>query len=73
MSPNEFVKMGDATNLVIIFAGELLKMAETLIRMGGLQPSDIIQGYEKALDFAMETMKCWCTYFLDSSLTDLKK
>lgn len=54
--------MGDATNLVIIFAGELLKMAETLIRMGGLQPSDIIQGYEKALDFTMETLKCWCTY-----------
>jgi len=37
--------MGDATNFVLIFAGELLKMAEPLLVMG-LHPSEVIQGYE---------------------------
>ena len=49
--------MGDATNLVIVFTGELLKMAENLIRMGGLQPSDIIQGYEKAQTYAQKVLE----------------
>eukprot|EP01017_Pseudomicrothorax_dubius_P004049 TRINITY_DN1072_c0_g2_i10.p1 TRINITY_DN1072_c0_g2~~TRINITY_DN1072_c0_g2_i10.p1 ORF type:complete len:541 (+),score=198.85 TRINITY_DN1072_c0_g2_i10:156-1778(+) len=39
---------GDATNLVISFAGELLNQAEGLIRMG-LHSSQIILGYEAAL------------------------
>ena len=39
--------MGDATNLVLIFAGELLKKAEHLIVMG-LHPNDVLQGYELA-------------------------
>ncbi|KIJ37599.1 hypothetical protein M422DRAFT_81515, partial [Sphaerobolus stellatus SS14] len=38
-------EMGDATNFVLIFAGELLKMAEPLLVMG-LHPSEVIQGYE---------------------------
>ena len=37
--------MGDATNLVLILAGELLKKAEPLLIMG-LHPSEVIQGYE---------------------------
>ena len=41
--------MGDATNLVLIFAGELLKRSEHLLTMG-LHPSDVIQGYEMALE-----------------------
>lgn len=49
-------EMGDATNLVIVLAGELLKKAEELIRMG-LKTSDIIQGYEKALDFTLKTIE----------------
>lgn len=49
-------EMGDATNLVIVFAGELLKKAEELIRMG-LKTSDITQGYEKAQDFALQTLE----------------
>lgn len=49
-------EMGDATNLVIVLAGELLKKAEELIRMG-LKTSDIVQGYEKALDFALKTIE----------------
>lgn len=40
--------MGDATNLVLILAGELLKRAEGLLVMG-LHPSEIIQGYEMAV------------------------
>jgi chaperonin GroEL (HSP60 family) len=39
--------MGDATNLVIILAGELLKKAEHLLVMG-LHPSEVIKGYELA-------------------------
>ncbi|KAF3144632.1 T-complex protein 1 subunit theta [Orbilia oligospora] len=50
-------ELGDATNLVIVLAGELLTMAENLIRMGGLQPSDIIQGYTKAQLFAQKTLE----------------
>jgi T-complex protein 1 subunit theta len=40
--------MGDATNLVLILAGELLKRSEHLLTMG-LHPSDVILGYEMAL------------------------
>ncbi|KAF3906670.1 hypothetical protein ABW20_dc0109961 [Dactylellina cionopaga] len=50
-------ELGDATNLVIVLAGELLTMAENLIRMGGLQPSDIIQGYTKAHIFAQKALE----------------
>jgi len=39
--------MGDATNTVLIFAGELLKKAEHLLVMG-LHPSEVIKGYELA-------------------------
>ncbi|TFK50907.1 T-complex protein 1 [Heliocybe sulcata] len=40
-------EMGDATNMVIMLAGELLKKAEHLLVMG-LHPSEIIRGYELA-------------------------
>ncbi|KAK6341226.1 T-complex protein 1 subunit theta [Orbilia brochopaga] len=50
-------ELGDATNLVMVLAGELLTMAENLIRMGGLQPSDIIQGYAKAEKFAQKALE----------------
>lgn len=49
-------EMGDATNLVIVFAGELLKKAEELLRMG-LKTSDIVNGYEKAQGFALKTLE----------------
>ncbi|KAJ8610974.1 hypothetical protein MRB53_038187 [Persea americana] len=42
-------EMGDATNLVIIFAGELLKKAEELLRMG-LKSSDVGIGAELEVD-----------------------
>lgn len=44
---------GDATNLVITFAGELLAQAEELIKQG-LHPSQIVSGYEAAL---VDTMR----------------
>lgn len=49
-------EMGDATNLVIVLAGELLKKAEDLLRMG-LKTSDIVTGYERAQKFALEALE----------------
>ncbi|OJA15597.1 hypothetical protein AZE42_13277, partial [Rhizopogon vesiculosus] len=40
-------EMGDATNMVIILAGELLKKSENLLVMG-LHPSEVIKGYQLA-------------------------
>ncbi|KAF9872610.1 T-complex protein 1 [Colletotrichum karsti] len=49
-------EMGDATNLVIVLAGELLRKAEDLLRMG-LKTSDIVTGYERAQKFALDTLE----------------
>lgn len=49
-------EMGDATNLVIIFAGELLRKAEDLLRMG-LKTSDIVIGYERAQKLALDALE----------------
>jgi len=48
-------EIGDCTNLVIIFCGELLTQAEGLLRMG-LHPSDIIRGFEGAMDKVIEVL-----------------
>ncbi len=48
-------EVGDGTNFVIIFAGALLEQAEALIRMG-LTPNEIAEGYEKALEKALEIL-----------------
>jgi T-complex protein 1 subunit theta len=48
--------MGDATNMVIILAGELLKKAEYLLVMG-LHPSEIIKGYELASARALSELE----------------
>lgn len=55
-SQQQEAEMGDATNMVIVLAGEMLKMAEGLIRIG-LHPSDIVAGYEKAQEFALKTLE----------------
>lgn len=39
-------QFGDATNFVLVLAGELLTQAQTLLRMG-LHASDVIRGFEK--------------------------
>jgi T-complex protein 1 subunit theta len=51
--------MGDATNFVLILAGELLKKAEPLLVMG-LHPSEVIQGYELASIKALAELESEC-------------
>ena len=48
--------MGDATNSVMILAGEMLKKAEQLLIMG-LHPSEIIKGYELASEKALAELE----------------
>ena len=55
-SQQQEAEMGDATNMVIVFAGELLKKAEELLRMG-LKTSEIVSGYEKAGKYALEVLR----------------
>lgn len=45
-------EIGDNTNFVVVFAGELLQKAEYLIKMG-LHPSEICLGYELARNRAL--------------------
>jgi chaperonin GroEL (HSP60 family) len=49
--------MGDATNTVLILAGELLKKAENLLIMG-LHQSEVIKGYELACTKALAELEC---------------
>ena len=53
-SQQQETEMGDATNMVIVFAGELLRKAEELLRLG-LKTTDIVQGYERA---QQEALRC---------------
>lgn len=55
-SQQQEAEMGDATNFVIVLAGELLKKAEDLLRMG-LKTSDVVQGYERAQKYALEILE----------------
>lgn len=55
-SQQQEAEMGDATNLVIVLAGELLKKAEDLLRMG-LKTADVVTGYERAQKFALEALE----------------
>ncbi|KAI9320505.1 T-complex protein 1 theta subunit [Dichotomocladium elegans] len=55
-SQQQEAEIGDNTNLVIVLAGELLKKAEHLLRLG-LHPSEVIQGYELARDRALEILQ----------------
>lgn len=48
-------EMGDATNFVLVFAGELLQKGEHLLKMG-LHPSEVIDGYILAGRKAQEIM-----------------
>jgi len=53
-------EVGDGTNLVVSFAGELLKLAEELLRTG-LHTSEIVAGYELAYKKCVEilpTLQC---------------
>jgi T-complex protein 1 subunit theta len=55
-SQQQEAEMGDATNLVIVLAGEFLRKAEDLLRMG-LKTADIVTGYERAMNFALQTLE----------------
>ncbi|KAI8804688.1 chaperonin Cpn60/TCP-1 family [Cladochytrium replicatum] len=55
-SQQQEAEMGDNTNFVIVFAGELLNQAEGLLRMG-LHPSEVIEGYTIASRKAHEIME----------------
>ncbi|KAI5122338.1 hypothetical protein M0805_002505 [Coniferiporia weirii] len=61
-------EMGDATNLVLILAGELLKVSEHLLIMG-LHPSEVTQGYEMACKKTLEELETLSTSSLPSPLT----
>jgi T-complex protein 1 subunit theta len=47
---------GDGTNLVTIFAGELLNHAEELLKQG-IHASDVVRGYELAIDEIVSVIK----------------
>ncbi|CAN6673350.1 T-complex protein 1 subunit theta [Trichomonascus vanleenenianus] len=55
-SEQQEIEMGDATNLVLIFAGELLNKAEDLLRLG-LNTTEIAQGYDLAMKYAVEELE----------------
>src|SRR2546421_10229510 len=55
-SQQQQAEIGDATNMVIVLAGELLRKAEDLLRMG-LKSSDIVQGCENARRIPLETLE----------------
>lgn len=48
-------EVGDGTNFVIIFAGALLHAAEELLRLG-ITTSEIVEGYESALNKALDIL-----------------
>ncbi|KZT03879.1 T-complex protein 1 [Laetiporus sulphureus 93-53] len=61
-------EMGDATNMVLILAGEQLKKAEHLLVMG-LHPSEVIKGYELACTKALSELENLTKFSLPSPLT----
>ena len=54
-SQQQEAEIGDATNMVIVLAGELLKKAEELLRMG-LKTSDVVQGFDRAQKEALRVL-----------------
>ncbi|KAJ3271254.1 T-complex protein 1 subunit theta [Terramyces sp. JEL0728] len=51
-SQQQEAEMGDSTNFVVVFAGQLLQEAEYLLRMG-LHAAEVIEGYRFALKKAL--------------------
>ena len=54
-------EVGDGGNFVVTFAGELLSQAESLLRIG-VHPSEIVEGYKKAMERAstvLESLVCF--------------
>lgn len=70
-SQQQDMEMGDGTNMVIILGGELLKKAEELLRVG-LKTSDIVQGFEKAQNFALKVLEGGDYSFLEDFLVSTR-
>ncbi|KAG7662608.1 CCT8 [[Candida] subhashii] len=66
-SKQQEFEMGDNTNLVIILAGEFLNVAEKLLVLG-LNVTEIIQGFNLANKFVMETLEKLVVDKVDSVL-----
>lgn len=64
-------EMGDGTNFVLLFSGELLRKAQELIHMG-VHPSDIIKGYTVAMEKARELLE-GLVYYTLKDVFDEKK
>lgn len=60
-------EVGDGTNFVLVFAGELMQQAENLLKMG-LHPSEILIGYEKAYKKCIELLPTYVVYTVDDIL-----
>lgn len=56
---------GDFTNFVISFTGELLKLSEELLKQG-LHTAEIVTGYQRAYDKALETLPTLVCKTLDN-------
>lgn len=54
-SQQQEIEVGDGTNFVVIFAGALLEGAEELLRLG-VTPTEVSEGYEIALNKALELL-----------------
>ncbi|KAJ3378286.1 T-complex protein 1 subunit theta, partial [Entophlyctis sp. JEL0112] len=65
-SQQQEAEMGDATNFVVVFAGELLAQAEFLLRMG-LQPAEIIDGYDVAVKKSFEILQTLQVHKLENA------
>ncbi len=50
-------EVGDGTTTVVVLAGKMLESAESLLDEGIHPPSIIIDGYKKAMDYALEAAK----------------
>lgn len=61
-------EVGDGTNFVLVFAGELMQQAENLLKMG-LHPTEILIGYEKAYKKCLEIMPNYVVY----TVNDVRK
>lgn len=64
-------EIGDGSNFVLVFAGELLKKAKEIIHMG-VHPSDIIKGYEMAGEMALKTLQD-LTIYTEKNLNEKAK
>ncbi|KAI8845809.1 chaperonin Cpn60/TCP-1 family [Chytriomyces cf. hyalinus JEL632] len=65
-SQQQEAEMGDGTNFVVVFAGELLQQAEYLLKMG-LHPSEVIDGFEVAVKKSFEILQTLSVHTLENA------